>query len=206
MKYKLNLKTSYDDLTVGDYQKLMKLPEDASNIQLLSVLSDRTKEELEGFPLRIINEAIKETDFIHDDVPDTSPTEPVTIEGHGWEITQDIEDLTAGQFISLVELTKEGKTTENLHLILALILNKYKLSPWWKFWKKWERIPYTKRDTKSIMSDSESIKKHFPLKNGIAISSFFFSIYDQSPTDTEAYFRKLQTRIKSRGIKEVTQK
>lgn len=187
MNYKIKVKTKWEDISIGDWQAISKLDKDEHAHTVLALLSDKTEQELLTWPLKVINSILKELDFMDGKIPDTNPINPLTIQGYGWELLTNPEDLTAGQFVDLTELMKD--VDKNLHLIMAIILTKWERKG---VFKKWKLIPYEKRD---VLKDAQLLKEHMPIHAALSISSFFLTIYEESGEDGEAYLAKLKETV-----------
>lgn len=197
MEYKINLKSNWEDLTIGDYQKIMGMDSDTNVMQMITILSDLEFKEVQDLPLEVLNSLSEELSFVNDVIPMVNPTEFVRTEKYKWRVMLDVKQLSASQFIDIVELTKTDKLfNDNMHYVLALIMEKY---------KKDFMIPkYTLQDFKSrdIMKDAKYLQEKFPVTHGITIINFFLSNLEVSHGNIEDYSEQLKQMMNLK-VKEV---
>lgn len=179
-EYNITLKSSWKDISIGEYQQITRLGDDIKNTEFIAILSNLTKEETQDLSLEVIESIMEEFDFFFDSEPPVSPIEPLRTQKYEWELLKDVKQMTASQFIDLVELTKDkDKITDNLHLIISTIVEKKKIGWLWN-----TSIPYRDRD---IMEDAKYIQKHFPINHALSMSSFFLTILETSQINIEDY-------------------
>jgi len=183
---KLNLKSDWSDLTIKDYVSIQGMTPEDNPLDILAILTDKPREELEALPLKAIQQLIIETDFIFNDEPNTASAADALndwtyTDSARWKPEMDISNLTAGQLIDIMELGKDKDTiTENLHVILSILLNKQE-----RKWLKWRDVV-----NREIMKDAEHLFNTFPADRALSIVGFFLPILESLSSNTLASLRK----------------
>lgn len=125
---RINLKTSWDQVTIEDYMKIYSIIGDENinevekEIMILAVLAGVNERDLNTFPLSEIKRLFSMIGFIHEQ-PKGDIQDYYFIGGKRYKLVKNPGDMTAGQFIDISTYTKDGDTMiENIHLIAATLL------------------------------------------------------------------------------------
>lgn len=163
MEYKLKVKTSWDDITIADYQ-LLKGLDKPKPLQILSILTDKTVEELREMPIEAIQTLTEEFQFLDTQPTDLTLHEPFYIDGIYFKPRLEIDKYKAGELIDLLELLKDP--TANLHLILA-IATEAKERSWYLRWKEkdWD-----------IRQKAEFLLERCPAGKALQAYGFFLTV------------------------------
>lgn len=119
---------SYERLTIAKYKELAKVEvsEDSTEttVDILSVLTDKTPEELYALPINEFKSLVSKMQFLREK-PKTRKRIPsnISINGKKYNIDADAKKLSVGQYIDYRNYTKEEDSlTENLNYILTVFL------------------------------------------------------------------------------------
>ena len=134
-EYKIRIKSNWDEITIADWQKLQGLDQ-PKPLEILSILTDKTKEELRKLPIEGIKGLTEEFEFLNTKPTDLTLHQPFIIRNIRFTPRLNIDGFTAGELIDMLELLKEP--TENLHLILAIATKAEKRKLF-----RWKKIEWT---------------------------------------------------------------
>lgn len=117
---------NWTDITLGKYQHALTilntdLPSFNKEVELVCYMLDLPKEEVLKMPIPKFKQYAKQLDFMTESLKGDMKR---TFEcgGKSFDVCWQVEKRTAGQFIDLTELTKDGsRINDNLHLIMAVI-------------------------------------------------------------------------------------
>lgn len=119
---------SYDKLTIGKYKEIMDIDKTMSDIdimtELVSILSDKSIDEIESLPLSEFNDMVRRTSFLKDKPkPYKIMPRKVTINGKRYNVEKDAFSITAGQYIDYRSYVKTLDDIEdNLPKIMTVFL------------------------------------------------------------------------------------
>ncbi len=173
----MRLPDSWDKITVGQFLnvrgvlKMREIDNIDRNVQLLSVLSGESVEEVEKLTVLQISQAIDKMEFL-DKMPEPKAAKWFTLKGKIFKVYVNPYDMTAGQFADLTLFTKEKESTlENMHNILAVIC-----------------LPmFRKYDGKTHQQRAKFFMDHMPVSFAYSLSVFFCQLLKISVAVTESY-------------------
>lgn len=195
---KINVPTSWNDVTVEEWQavrKLIKEGQDKDPFLLeCAIISTLTGEEMD--------ELLKLTRGSHALIMEQLAFLTQPIEGKvksfqrvgkkKYYFEKRAENITGGQYIDLMHyLKEENKVDENLHLLVACFTHKMK----WGFWKE-------DYDGKQLEAISNDIKK-MPIATIKTLTDFFLRRYLSCAKDMAAYLENQATKLKQQAEKEL---
>jgi len=183
---------NWSEVTVGMYQALMLIDKSQQaieqEIQLLSILSGREAWVYECLPINELKDKIAKTSFLGQ-LPTGNGPIPKTLKfaDKKYSVNLKINDLSGGQYIDLMTLTKDSaKITERLHEILAIFIH-----PMERKYFMWFPIPYSGLKHREVADD---IKKHLPMSIAYPIALFFCLLYENSISGIQDYFLQQSQR------------
>lgn len=157
---------SYDKLTIGKYRELMALDNDVDDvtkgINILSVLSDYTEEELYDMPLDDFSKLMAKTSFLQRNVEKTDWKKlgkQLVINGKKYDVIKEARKMTAGQYIDYREYTKDS---EKFMDMLPFILTVFLIPSGMKYGNGY--------DTSEL---AQEFNDHLDIKTALSISDFF---------------------------------
>lgn len=194
---KIKLKNNYSELTIEDYIKLVSISSSTSDlldkeIEVLSVLTNLSQEELLKLPYPYIKKLVGKTTFLSEE-PVGKVQKEYIIDGRKFVPNLNIYKYSAGRFIDCVELTKDSsKAMDNIHLMIAVMLDPVEKSPWYKKDKVlgYNELPIT--DT------AEKVFKEMNIEDAIGLVNFFYHLLHASLVITrpslvqESQMKKIQ--------------
>lgn len=122
---------SLSNLTVDEYQLLYSIHKSDGDdvdksIQLVSILTGKTRAEVEDMPLDEFRNKSREISVIFSGPAETAkPKQKIKIYGKTYRVCLNPRKITAGQYIDLQHFLK-GNMIENLHKIMACLVVPYK--------------------------------------------------------------------------------
>jgi hypothetical protein len=136
----MKIAQSWKDVNIKQFIDLYDIAQDESieaidkSIRIFSILSGLTIDEVESMTLDAWVQAQKDISWVHDFPKPTNP-KSFRLGGYLWVPRLDIRKITAGEYISVTELTKEKENIViNTPKLIALFLTPYK--GWWIFKRK----------------------------------------------------------------------
>lgn len=129
MKY-----TTFQDLTVGQYQELYRIHTSKDDdldkvIQSVAILTGTTPKQVEEMTLPQFNLVSLELALIFSGEPvKTKPPRYLKLNGKKYAVEYNVRKLNAGQYIEIQAWIKDGKMIENMHKVIASLI--YPVS-WW---------------------------------------------------------------------------
>lgn len=125
MKTNINLKTSWDEVTFGEFVQIDQIlhsdtPRDFKMIHILSILSDWSVEEINKMTPKMFTELLKKISFITS-VPEEIPKKnQYEINGRIYNLKANITDITTAQYIDYQGIMSQKPT--NLSRLVAVFL------------------------------------------------------------------------------------
>jgi hypothetical protein len=123
----MKFKRSWAEFTISDYQQYSEIKNDQLDdtdkaIRLLSFLSGQDPKEFHQFTLLELFEKLNSLSYLADKPIGT--VKPIyQLAGRKYKLTDQIEQLTSGQYIDLEQLLSDpDKLDENIHNIIAILL------------------------------------------------------------------------------------
>ena len=161
-EYKINVKSDWNDITIEDYQKIKGL-EQPKPLEILSILTDKTTDELRQMPIEVIRELTSEFNFLETAPKDLSLHESFIIDNIRFKPRLSIDKYSAGELIDLLELLKDP--TENMHIILAIATESEQ-----KRWFRWKKKEW------SIQEKAEFLHKRCSAGRALQAYGFFLEL------------------------------
>lgn len=116
---KWNLPTSYDDITLEQFQ-LIEKEEDKSLINILHILANKTRDEVLELPVMFVEKMLNKLTFL--DTPlDMKPNNKIEVDGETYVINP-MEKLKTGEYIAVDTIIKND--AKNYAAILAILCRK----------------------------------------------------------------------------------
>lgn len=184
MKY-----TTFDKLTVGQYQELYQINRGEDDdldksIAFVAVLTGLTRWEVEELPLSDFNKVAKEIGTIFSEQPlNTKLRKSFVLFGKKYRVIYNIRKLTTGQYIDLQHFIS-GNVIENLHKIIACLI----IPVSW-----WSKEKYDAENHEIISEGVQDL--NFMEVNAICV--FFLSLWSNSIKALEPY---LLNQIQRKGM------
>lgn len=195
---KIDLPSSWDDVTVEEWQAVRKLIKDGPDSDpyllecaIISTLSGADMDELLRLS-RGSHAIIMETlSFLKEPIEGKVKTfERVGKQRYYFE--KRAENITGGQYIDLMHyLKQDDKVDENLHLLVACFTHKMK----WGLWKQ----DYNGKELNEV---ADAVKK-MPITTIKPLTDFFLQHYLICASDTVAYLERQAQKLKRQAEKEL---
>lgn len=116
---KWNLPTSYDDITLEQFQ-LIEKEEDKSLINILHILANKTRDEVLELPVSFVEKMLNKLTFL--DTPlDMKPSNKIEVDGETYVINP-MEKLKTGEYIAVDTIIKND--AKNYAAILGILCRK----------------------------------------------------------------------------------
>lgn len=181
--FKLNMLNSWDKITLRKFQELQELyskkeEEEISTIDLLTVLTDQTEEELRKMPLEVINKISIQLEFLTEE-PSSTPSNTIEIDGETYMINTE-ENLTFGEWVAIEQVTKAND--KDIASMIAILCRK-KGEP---YDVEYEQHEFEKRRE---MFNDQPITKIYPL------TAFFLQLRNQLELASPTYLNLLQDEV-----------
>lgn len=124
-KFEINFPCSWDDITLETFQDIMRMIDSnggkSSMIDILGIISDKTKEEIEQMPFEVVSEILKAASFIDTNILDTEPKDNIEIDGETYRIHHE-EKLKFKEFVDTQTMIENDN--RNYAVILAILCRK----------------------------------------------------------------------------------
>lgn len=119
---------NYKDLTIAKYQELYSvdwenMEEIDRQVTIISILSDKTEDEVLALPLAEYSKMAAQTEFLakEPNVKNRTPNK-VKINGKEYEVLKDVKDMTAGQYIDYQQYLSLNDITKYLPYLLSCFI------------------------------------------------------------------------------------
>jgi hypothetical protein len=185
----MNMKVpqNWSEITIGKYQDLISLEKSddviQQEIQILSALTGEPESMFEDMSVEDLKGLISKTAFLSDLPNSKKIPRSIKVAGKKFTINLMISDLSGGQYIDLMTLTKDGgKVIEKMHEILAIFIH-----PMERRFFMWMPVPYSgdkHRDT------ADFLKKNLTMDVAYPIAIFFCLLYENLMAGIQDYFLK----------------
>lgn len=155
---------SYDKLTIGKYRELIKLEKEDDmtyGLQILSVLSDISEDDLMNMPLDEFSSMMAKTKFLYKEIEKLDYNhlgKTLTINGKKYEIIKSARKMTAGQYIDY----KNYISNENLMDVLPYIMTVFVIPKGHKYCDDY--------DAEDLANE---FNEYMDIKTALCISDFF---------------------------------
>ena len=136
----MKIAKSWKDVSITQFIELYDIVQDETidkldkSIRIFSILSGLTIDEVESMTLDAWVQAQRDVAWVNDFPKATNPRS-FRLGGYLWKPRTDIRKITAGEYISITEFTKDRENIViNTPKLIALFLTPYK--GWWLFKRK----------------------------------------------------------------------
>lgn len=128
------IKKSWDDISINDYRKISQIIEDDSiedidkTVYLLSIISDKTEEEIYNTPLNELSQYTKSLQFINSfDFNKKKNIKHIKINKWDCDIDYNLQKFTVAQYVDFQHYWDKDKIKENLeHIVACFVIPKGK--------------------------------------------------------------------------------
>lgn len=124
----MNIKSTWDDVTLGEYQQILAVETSTLNevekeFQLVQILSGAKRSDVDKLSLEQYRQIKNDLAFLSVEPEPFEVKEYYTVRATTYKLVKEVKELSAGQFVDISSLTKdENGVKENLHQILAVLL------------------------------------------------------------------------------------
>lgn len=167
INFSLNFPTSWDEITLAQYQKIEALYEEnenASLLDILGVISDKTAKDLKTLPFDVFEEAIMpKLSFLYEKPKEKEPTNKIVIDGETYFVNF-MEKMKTGEFVDSQTVLQKDK--HNYAMLLAILCRK-------------EGEIYDDDFIANKLNDRVKLFEEQPITNILPIVSFFLQLWQQ---------------------------
>ena len=185
---------NYKQLTLEKYLEIKNLdleqPEIDIHVQIISILSDLSEDEVLDLPLPEYKKMVAKTSFLYEEPKaEKHPPREITINGRKYEVLRDAKKMTAGQYIDYQSYLK-GDVESNLPLILSTFC-----------------VPKGEKYGETPVEDVVEDMKVIPVQTVLTLSRFFFRQSQNSINSILLFLEWTTKRMKKKEKnKEITEK
>lgn len=175
--FSINIKNSWDKITLKDFLKIQEYYKDNKQptiFQLLTVLSDKTEDELKEMPLEVINEISKQLEFLSD-VPSKLTSNKIVIDNEEYIIGTENE-LKFGEWVEVNKVT-------DIPSKLAIICRK-------------QNEPYDTEFEQHKLIDRIELFSNQPITKIYPLISFFLNSWIVSTVNTNTFISSAQVSLR----------
>jgi hypothetical protein len=201
---KLKVKNSWDEISLSEFLKLKDIEDSEINdlekdIQKLSILAGVHKNYFNSYPASEIKKFSHALDFLEKE-PTADLKDHYIINGIQYKFISQIKDLSAGQFIDIINLTKDRThINENLHLLVACFLLPVRKKSFYEKITKGRKKVYEKYLETSSTIISENVYEHLSISDIMAMSVFFCNLLKGFVEATQVFLEK-KTAIQLKSV------
>lgn len=124
-KFEINFPMSWDEISLSKFEDVMRMYDSnegkASIIDVLGVISDKTKEEIEQMPHEVVTEILKVASYIDTNVLSVEPLDYIELDGNRYRIKHE-EELRFKEFVDVQTMIENDR--RNYAAILAILCRK----------------------------------------------------------------------------------
>lgn len=179
---------SYDKLTISKYRQLMNLEkgedDTAYGINILSVLSDYTEDELLEMPMDEFEKLMSKTSFLYKEVEKLDWKhlgKTITINGKKYNIIKDARKMTAGQYIDYKTYMKQ---VDKFLEIIPYLLTVFVIPEGCKY-----------NDGYDVEDLAKELDNNLDIRTAICISDFFQHQSTLSMLASVRYLKWMMKRV-----------
>lgn len=167
---KLKIK-SIDDLTIGEYQRLIDLDyQDINNfekdIKIISLFTNFDEKTLRDKWSKNSIDQLKliVNDVINNDI-EKNDLKPFKIKGVKYTFDKNLDKMSTGQFVDLMKFSEnEKKIIENLHILTAIL------------WRRKKGFSIESYNSETVMDRANLFKDNLKVSKAISTSIFFYTL------------------------------
>lgn len=195
----ITIKTSWDRVTLSDFNKILAIQKEDNleqfekDLKILTVLTDLDEDDLDNMSITEVKNLINRTNFLNEPVSDVPLKKRYKLNGRRYSLNSNIYTLSGAQFTDLIAFVKDPTETENnLAWILSALLLPVK--------RKWFFV-YTEKYLATKLEDIKNDILQMPFTDVKAISNFFLKVGQDSVKTTISYMQnrmnlELQSALK----------
>jgi hypothetical protein len=163
--FEINFPLSWDEITLKQYQDIETLydkNENATMIDILDIISDKTAKELKTLPFDVFEETIMpQLNFLNEKPEEKEPTNKIVIKGETYFVNF-MEKMKTGEFIDSQMVLQNDK--HNYAMLLAILCRK-------------EGEIYDSRFENEILPSRIAFWEKQPMLECMRIASFFLNLW-----------------------------
>lgn len=167
INFEINFPTSWEEITLKQYQDIEALYEEnenASMLDILGVISDKTANDLKKLPFDVFEETIlPKMSFLYEKPKEQEPTNKIVIKGETYFVNF-MEKLKTGEFVDSQTVLQKDK--HNYAMLLAILCRK-------------EGEIYDDDFIANKLNDRVKMFEQQPITNILPIVSFFLRLWQQ---------------------------
>lgn len=161
--------TSYKDLTLGAFLRLMAIPEDMDaldrQVAILAVLSDCSEDDILALPLAEYSRRVNAARFLDEEMPQRLPQRVYKCGDYTLVPVRDFKKITTAQFIDFKTFTEQAGGDPKRISSLTVELLSCMLTP--------DGCDYC--DGYDPVDVQDAIRQHLRADDALALSAFFLS-------------------------------
>lgn len=165
--FSLNFPTSWNEITLKQYEDIEALYEENENTSLLDILgiiSDKTSKELKTLPFDVFEETIMpQLTFLNEKPEEKEPTNKIVIKGETYFVNF-MEKMKTGEFIDSQMVLQNDK--HNYAMLLAILCRK-------------QGEIYDDDFIANVLNDRVKMFEEQPITNILPLISFFLQLWTQ---------------------------
>lgn len=165
--FEINFPLSWDEITLKQYQDIEMLydnNENATMIDILGIISDKTAKELKTLPFDVFEETIlPKMSFLYEKPKEQEPTNKIVIKGETYFVNF-MEKMKTGEFIDSQMVLQNDK--HNYAMLLAILCRK-------------EGEIYDDDFIANKLDDRVKMYEQQPITNILPLISFFLQLWTQ---------------------------
>lgn len=166
VNFEINFPTSWEEITLKQYQDIEALYEekDASMLDILGVISDKTAKELKTLPFDVFEETIlPKLSFLYEKPHQKEPTNKIVIKGETYFVNF-MEKMKTGEFVDSQTVLQKDK--HNYAMLLAILCRK-------------QGEIYDDDFIANVLPDRVKMFEEQPITEILPIVSFFLQLWTQ---------------------------
>lgn len=172
-----NVPQSWDEITLNKYQKIHKAyieNEKPNSIEILAIILDMEKEELEKMPATVVTNVYSRLTFLQDKIDDT-PSDRIEIDNEIYKVNTE-EELKFGEFVDFNTILDEDPY--NYAAMIAILCRK-------------ENEPYNDDFIANKFKERVEMFNNQPITKIIKIITFFLLCSVISKSNMERYINQM---------------
>jgi len=190
----MRLPKSWNEVSIEQFIEVYDIAQDESiepidkSIRIFSILSGLSIDQVEDLTLDEWTQYQQQIKFIND-FPKATYPKSFKLEGYIWKPTLDVRKITAGEYISSIELTKDRENIIiNTPKLAALYLTPYK--GWWIFKKKAELT----FEEKANILNRANVNQIYPL--ALFFCTLLMKLMENIPDYLNKTMKEIQKEVK----------
>lgn len=174
--------TDYEHLPIGKYLKILELAKTEDNdMAIVSVLADKTEDELMNMPLTDYRKLADGASFLFMQPTPAKVRKEYDLAGQKLRLLQKAEKLTTAQYIDFKEYAKAGETDICRYLSIVLVPD-----------------GKTYNDGYDVTEIADAIRDCLPTPEALGIRDFFVMRLGRLIADSLTYSQRLTRKMKDK--------